>query len=186
MKKSMQIFLLLFVMMTSLICVGSVKADDTNVAVEFNDFVYAMTYKYENGEKKVYCQIAFEASQPVAIKAIAYEIKSQQGDIVIYNKNVSKSQSYSFVIEDVQTGTLKLVIEYNVADNDGLPLVDKTYTKTVYLANGTWKEEMDWNKAIILGFFTMICVIAATSVIISSSKKEMLNKEMEEDWEEEL
>lgn len=182
MKRIIKIFLILF-MVFSLSNIINVRANDSSDVVGFSDFVYTSTKKRENNKIKVHYQISFEASESIVVEGISYEIKSQQGNIPISNKCVSKSQQYAFTVEDWQTGTLELIIEYKVA-KDGIPPFNsgQTYTKTFYLVdNGAWKEEIDWSKAVILGLFTMICVVAATSVIILSSKKEIMIKEIEEE-----
>lgn len=186
MKRLLKVFLIL-VMSFVLINVATVKADDSNDDVEFNDFVYVSTKKRENNKIKVQYQISFEASKSIVVEEISYEIRSQQGNIPILSKCVSTTQKYTFMVEDWQTGTLELVIKYTIA-NDGVPSFNdgKTYVKTMYLVdNAAWMEEIDWGKSIILGIFTMICVVVATSIIISSSKKELLIKEIEDEWEEE-
>lgn len=183
MKKLIKIFLILF--MTFIFTnITSVGANDSSDVVEFNDFVYTSKKIRENNTIKVCYHISFEASKPIVVEKMTYEIKSQQGIIPISNKYVSKNQRYDFTVEDWQTGTLELVVAYKIAEEEGIPPFNsgQTYTKTIYLVdNGAWKEEIDWSKAIVLGLFTAICVVAATSMIISSSKKELLIKELEEE-----
>lgn len=183
MNKIIKIFLVLFIVFI-FTNVTSVGANDSSDGVEFDDFVYVSKKIRENNTIKVCYQISFEASQPIVVEKITYEIKSQYGYVPNSNKIIGKSQKYDFIVEDWQTGTLELVIEYMIAEEEGIPPFNsgQTYTKTIYLVdNGAWKEEIDWSKAIILGLFTTICVVAATSIIISSSKKESLIKELEEE-----
>lgn len=180
MKKMMKMFILfLFILLSTTIF--SVQAE-TSDSIEFNNFIYLSRKTRENNKIKVHYQFSFETDVPVVVHNIIYEIKSQKGDINIENKNISREQSYEFTVEDWQTGTLKLKIVYEVVEEGKDPTGEIKYTKTLYLAeNSKWKEEVGWGNAIALGIFTTICVVAATSLIISSSKKEYIIKELEEE-----
>lgn len=160
----------------------SVQAE-TNDLIEFNNFVYLSTKTRENSKIKVHYEFSFETDFPIVVYNIVYEIKSQKGVINVKDKNISKKQSYEFTVEDWQTGTLKLEIEYAVVEEEGsVPPIEPEYVKTFYLAeNSQWKEEVGWGNAVALGIFTTICVVVASSLIISSSKKEYITKESEEE-----
>lgn len=176
--------LLLFCLMTwNVEANGTVSSNGEDDSIEFNNFTYSSTKIRTNCQQKVKITCTFDTNEPIIISKIHYEIESQNGTVENYDKQPGKEQSCSFVVEDWQIGTLKLDVTYELCDEDGNPLLDgKEYEKEFYLAaNSKWKEEINWPSAILLGFFTMVCVVSATSIVISSSKEEKIIKELDEE-----
>jgi len=177
--------LLLFCLLTCTVeAKGAIFSNSKDDSIEFSNFTYSSTKKRTNCQQKVKITCTFDTNEPIIISKIHYEIESQNGTVENYDKQPSKEQSCSFVVEDWQIGTLKLDVTYELCDEDGNPLLDgKEYVKEFYLAaNSKWKEEeINWPSAILLGFFTMMCVISATSIVISSSKEEKIIKELDEE-----
>lgn len=175
--------LLLFCLMTCTVeANGIVSSNNEDNSIEFNNFTYSSTKIRTNCQQKVKITCTFDTNEPIRISKIHYEIESQNGTVENFDKQPGKEQSCSFVVEDWQIGTLKLDITYELCDEDGYPTFDGEYVKEFYLAaNSKWKEEINWPSAILLGFFTMVCVISATSIVISSSKEEKIIKELDEE-----
>ncbi len=174
--------LLLFCLMTCTVKAnGIVSSNSEDNSIEFNNFTYSSTKIRTNCQQKVKITCTFDTNQPIGIRKIHYEIESQNGTIENYDVKLGKEQSCSFVVEDWQIGTLKLDITYELCDEYGSPTGEE-YVKEFYLAaNSKWKEEINWPSAILLGFFTMVCVVSATSIVISSSKEEKIIKELDEE-----
>lgn len=181
MKKIIRL-LLCFILMNLFIipCVSMANSDDD---VSFDNFVYVSTKTRKNNKIKVFYKCSWTTNVAISVENVIYEIKSQEGNLSVMNKGVCQEHRYDFIVEDWQTGTLKLTIEYRKADEDGIPdLTGKVYTKTFYLAeNSKWKDEVNWPEAILFGLFTTICVISATMMIIANSKKEYINQKEDEE-----
>ena len=74
-----------------------------------------------------------------------------------------------FVIENWQSGTVELTINYNC----DVPDETNIHTKVIYLTTSNWQnEEISVGNAIVLALLATICVSLCTFLIIENTKKE--------------
>ena len=168
MKKLVKMLMLVLLMLVmTLTNSGVVKAEDSDV--EFIDFNYSSTKIRENGKIKVRFSCNWETEEYIIVTGLSYKIRNQSADI--YGTKLPKGNKHhiDFVIENWQSGTVELTINYNC----DVPDETNIHTKVIYLTTSNWQnEEISVGNAIVLALLATICVRLCTFLIIENTKKE--------------
>lgn len=168
MKKLIKMLLLLiFLSLIVLIVPENIKAENNDV--EFIDFNYTSTKIRENGKIKVRFSCYWETDEYVIVTGLSYKIHNQKADI--YGSKFTKGNIHhiDFIVENWQSGTVELTVDYNC------DLLDESnkLTKTIYLTTSNWQsEEISIGNAIVLAIFATVFICLCTFLIIDNTKKE--------------
>lgn len=186
MKTRYKVIMLLGITLCFCLCVWGRPVSAAS-EIEFEEVEFTSNKIREKHQIKINYTIHWKTQTEMVIEKIIYRTNGQAGQIpnidlkliseVEENNHKVYEYKIDFIIQDWQTGTMTLEMQYMSIEAETF---GEKGVKVYTIPGGSWqKEEISTMTAVVFGFFTMVCVSIAAFMIIDNSKKGYMDAEEE-------